>query len=140
MTTLLTSAPEQSVDVPQQAAGVEPARTAPGAVPPSPAPPARALARPPAPPLVRRLALSGGLSRADVAGLEPQLHELVRSGARTVEVDLSRVPSMDAAVARLLLRTSWRLGDPERALVLLHPTSQVRRVLRFVGAGGLVVR
>ena len=47
---------------------------------------------------------------------------------------------MDGAVARLLLRTSWRLGDPARVLHLLHPTPVVRRVLRFYGAGGLVVR
>ena len=132
MSTLSTSAPEPAVDVPQQAAGVEPASTAP--------PPAARPTAPPVRPLVRRLALSGDLDRADVAELEPQLHELVRSGARTVELDLSRVRSMDAAVARLLLRTSWRLGDPERALVLLSPQRQVRRVLRFVGAGPLVVR
>ncbi len=132
MTTVLTQAPEQAVDVPQQAAGVEPARTTPpAAVRPAVAPP---------PPLARRIALSGDLARAAVAELEPQLHELVHSGARTVEVDLTRVGSMDAAVARLLLRTSWRLGDPDQALVLLEPPAQVRRVLRFVGAGGLVVR
>ena len=48
--------------------------------------------------------------------------------------------ALDAAVARLLLRTSWRLGDPARALLLVHPQRQVHRVLRCYCAGGLVVR
>lgn len=137
MTTLLANAPETTT-LPQQAG-------APAAAPPAAAPPAAAAAstaspvRPPLP-AARRLVLSGALSRADAAELEARLADLVRGGARTVEVDLSRVPTMDAAVARLLLRTSWRLGDPARALLLLHPTPQVRRVLRFSGAGHLVVR
>ena len=132
MTTLLTAAPERTTTVPPQAAPVEPTRAAPPATPPVAAAPPR--------PAVRRLVLTDALTRADVAELEPRLDELVHSGARTVEVDLSRVRSIDAAVARLLLRTSWHLGDPERALLLLHPQPQVRRVLRFYGAAGLVVR
>ena len=128
MTTLLTQAPDRTTTVPEQAAPVEVARTAPL---PAVSPP-----RPPA----RRLVLRGVLSRADTAELEPRLEALAHSGARDVEVDLSRVETMDAAVARMLLRTSWRLGDPDRALVLLHPSRQVRRVLRFYGAGHLVVR
>jgi len=92
----------------------------------------------PALPALRRLDLTGALTRSDVADLEPRLEELVASGARTVEIDLSGVQAMDGAVARLLLRTSWHLGDSSRALVLLHPRPQVRRVLRFYGAGDLV--
>jgi anti-anti-sigma regulatory factor len=95
---------------------------------------------PPTPPSARRLVLRGGLSRADSSWLEPQLDALVATGARTVEVDLSGVTAMDGAVARLLLRTSWHLGDPARRLHLLHPPRVVHRVLRFYGAGGLVVR
>ena len=128
MTTLLTRAPERTEPVPEQLA------------PDRPAAPVPARTTPPAPPAVRRLVLSGALSKTDTAWLEPNLENLVATGARTLEVDLSRVQSIDATVARLLLRTSWRLGDPERNLVLLHPRRQVRRVLRFYAAGHLVVR
>ena len=139
MTTLLTRTP--SADVPQQVAPT--AAAAPPAPPPAapaPAAPVRARTAAPAPPTVRRLVLTGTLSKADTAELGTTLEELVATGARTVEVDLSQVDAIDAAVARLLLRTSWHLGDPSRSLVLLHPQRQVRRVLRFYGAGGLVVR
>ena len=127
MTTLLAPAPEQRTDLPRQA---------------GPAPvsaPATAAATTP-PPTARRLALSGTLTKADTDWLEPRLAQLAATGAATVEVDLSGVQAMDGAIARLLLRASWRLGDPARALLLLHPSRQVHRVLRFYGAAGLVVR
>ena len=130
MTTLLTRPPDQTTTLAPQPGPPEAAPAVPTGAP-TPAP-----ARPPA----HRLALTGALSRSDAAWLAERLEELVGSGARTVEVDLSQVPAIDAAVARLLLRTSWHLGDPHRALLLLHPQPQVRRVLRFYGAGGLVVR
>jgi ABC-type transporter Mla MlaB component len=125
MTTLLAPAPEQRTDVPGQAV-------------PVPAPDVAPATR--RPPTARRLALTGRLTKDDTGWLEPQLAELVTSGAATVEVDLSAVEALDGAVARLLLRTSWRLGDPARTLLLVHPQRQVHRVLRFYGAGGLVVR
>ena len=127
MTTLLAPAPEQRTDVPRQAGPV-----------PVPAPDtAAAMTRPPT---AGRLALTGTLTKADTGWLEPRLAELAATGAATIEVDLSAVQAIDGAVARLLLRTSWRLGDPARALLLLHPSRLVHRVLRFYGAAGLVVR
>ena len=87
-----------------------------------------------------RLELSGALTRADAPWLEPELERLAHGSAAVVEVDLSDVPSMDAHVARLLLRTSWHLGDPARRLLLVHPQPLVHRVLRYYGAGDLVVR
>ena len=87
-----------------------------------------------------RLELSGALTRADAPWLEPELERLAHGSAAVVEVELSDVPSMDAHVARLLLRTSWHLGDPARRLLLVHPQPLVHRVLRFYGAGDLVVR
>jgi len=132
MTTLLTRTPEQATTLPHQ-----PAPPTAGPVPPARVAPRIAA---PAPPDARCLVLSGALSCDDGPWLEPQLEELVATGARTVEVDLSDVTAMDGSVARLLLRASWRLGDPARALHLLHPQPVVHRVLRFYGAGGLVVR
>jgi anti-anti-sigma regulatory factor len=129
MTTLLTRAPDQATTLPEQSAPSPPTTTA----------PAGSRSSAPARPAAPRLVLTGALSRSDISELEPRLEELVETGARTVEVDLSCVQSMDGAVARLLLRTSWHLGDPGRALLLLHPRPQVRRVLRFYGAGHLVV-
>jgi len=126
MTTLLAPAPEQRTDLPRQAGPV-----------PVPAPRTAAATPPPA---ARRLALAGTLTKDDTVWLEPRLAELAATGAATIEVDLSAVRGMDGAVARLLLRTSWRLGDPARALLLLHPSRQAHRVLRFYGAAGLVVR
>jgi anti-anti-sigma regulatory factor len=87
-----------------------------------------------------RLELSGALTRADAPWLEPELERLAHGSAAVVEVELSDVPSMDAHVARLLLRTSWHLGDPARRLLLVHPQPLVHRVLRYYGAGDLVVR
>lgn len=130
MTTLLTRAPQSRAPLHE-----EPPAPAPTAVTRTAAP-----VSPPAPPAARRLVLSGGLSRADGSWLEPQLEALVATGARTVEVDLSGVTAMDGHVARLLLQTSWHLGDPARSLHLLHPRRVVHRALRFYGAGGLVVR
>lgn len=127
MTTLLSPPADQLTEVPQ----VPTQAVAP--VGPRPSPPARRRPR-------ASIALTGTVSASDVHWLEPTLEELVASGASTVEVDLSGVEAVHASVARLLLRTSWHLGDPSRALLLLHPQRQVRRVLRFYGAGGLVVR
>jgi anti-anti-sigma factor len=93
-----------------------------------------------APHAVPPLAPVGDLARSSTSRLEQRLVELAATGADDVEVDLSQVTSMDTAVARMLLRRSWRLGDPGRRLLLLHPSPQVRRVLRFVGAGHLLVR
>jgi anti-anti-sigma regulatory factor len=136
MTTLLTRAPDQPT-LPEPAPPVAGGAATSGAVTPArSAAPARAVA----PPAVRQLVLTGTLSLSDTSWLEPQLDELRGTGARTLELDLSQVSSMHTAVARLLLRTSWRLGDPQRRLVLLHPRPPVLRVLRFVGARGLVER
>jgi len=126
LTTLLTRTEDRTATVPVQPT-------------PAPAPPPPAAA-PPTRPAVSRLVLTGELSQAEAAGLSSQLDALVRTGAPTVEVDLSGVQRMDVAVARQLLRASWHLGDPGRSLLLLHPRPQVHRVLRFVGAGTLVVR
>ena len=112
---------------------------APATVPAPSAPTAPTAPTVPAVPAVPRLVLDGVLTRADTPRLEPLLDELRATGARTVEVDLSRVESIDPAVGRLLLRTSWRLGA-DRRLLLLHPRRQVHRVLRFCAAGDLVVR
>jgi len=133
MTTLLTRAPESPTPLPDE-------QPAPPAAAPSALASTAAPVRSPAAPSARRLVLRGGLSRADSSWLEPQLDALVASGARTLEVDLSGVTAVDGAVARLLLRTSWHLGDPARSLHLLHPRRVVHRALRFYGAGGLVVR
>lgn len=126
MTTLLERAPERTAHVPE--------RTAPVPGQQSPAVPAPASAP------VTRLVLTGALTSADADWLAPRLDALAATTASTVEVDLSGVETVDAAVARLLLRTSWRLGDPGRTLQLVHPRRQVHRVLRFVGAGHLVLR
>lgn len=122
MTTLLTRGPDRTATPPtREAPVVAPGKDA-GA----------------APHAVPRLALAGALNRSGTFELEERLAVLATTDARVVEVDLSQVTSMDTAVARLLLRTSWRLGDPARRLLLLHPSQQVLRVLRFVGARHLV--
>ena len=133
MTTLLTRAPDAATPLVEE-------QPAPPAAAPTALASTTAPVSPPTPPSARRLVLRGGLSRADSSWLEPQLEALAATGARTVEVDLSGVTAMDGAVARLLLRTSWHLGDPARSLHLLHPPRVVHRALRFYGAGGLVVR
>ncbi len=138
MTTLLTRTPHDLTELAPQPA---PAGRSVAEPVPAPAPaPAPAEAGAAVAPASRRLVLSGTLSRADLPWLSQELDLLVATDALTVEVDLSEVSAMDAHVARQLLRTSWHLGDPRRRLLLLHPRSVVRRVLRFYGAGGLVVR
>ena len=126
MTTLLTPVQEPTATVPEQTAPLPD-------VPSRPAPPAGPAVEP-------RLALTGSLRTADVAQLVPQLARIAATSTPVVEVDLSRVERLDLDAARLLLRASWRLGEPGRRMVLLHPRPQVLRVLRFVGAAHLVVR
>ena len=129
MTTLLTRAPDRTATVPEEST-----RAPSTASPPVPAvTPAPRASEP-------RLALTGSLTRSASTDLEARLDRLAASEAHTVEVDLSRVERLDVDTARLLLRASWRRGDPGRRLLLMHPRPHVRRVLRFVGAGHLVVR
>jgi anti-anti-sigma regulatory factor len=143
MPTLLARTPDLQEAPPLQAlpaARSEPAPAPVRAPAAAPAPAQRAGLAPRGTVAEPRLVLSGELTAADRSWLAPELQRLAASGAETVAVDLSDVPLLDAAVARLLLRTSWHLGDPSRRLLLVHVTPQVHRVLRFYGAGHLVVR
>ena len=85
-----------------------------------------------------RLALRGELSLADGARLLVQLQDLAGSGARTLHVDMSAVTQVDAAVARLLLRFSWRVHEGGQRLLVVHAPRQVRRMLRWIGADELL--
>jgi len=146
MSTALQRAAEQQIVVlpqpgpsPQEEAGLQVARTdeTPAVVPGEPAP--TLLPRPPSAGTAR-LALRGELSATDRSWLASELEDLVASGARTVEIDLSALGYADMAVARLLVRTEWRLGDVSRKLLLIHPQPQVRRVLQWCGGRHLLVR
>ena len=143
-TSLQRTADQQVLALPQpgpsrQEAGGLQARThdEPAVVAGEPAP-----TLPPRPPsaVTARLALQGALTAADCPWLAREFEDLVASGARNVEIDLSAVEYADAAIARLLVRTEWRLGDVTRRLLLLHPQPQVRRVLKWYGGRHLLRR
>jgi anti-anti-sigma factor len=87
-----------------------------------------------------RLALRGELGASDHSWLASRLGEMTRSGARTVDVDLSATTHLDAVIARLLLSTSWRLEAHDAQLLLVGPQKQVRRTLRWYGCTHLLAR
>lgn len=89
---------------------------------------------------MRKLALRGSLSLSDRSRLASELEDLVASGARTVHLDLSAVTHVDDHIARLFLSTSWRLEKDNRMLMLVGVQPKVRRMIKWHGAGHLIVR
>ena len=96
--------------------------------------------RPPSHDGVSRLLLRGDLRAPQGPQLAGQLQEFVSGQTTTLQVDLSSVLHVDAAVARLILRHAWRLEKDQRSLLLIHAAPKVRRVLAWSGAGYLIVR
>ena len=89
---------------------------------------------------VSRLLLRGDLTAPQGPQLAGQLQELASGGATTLQVDMSYVTHVDAAIARLILRHAWRLEKDQRSLLLIHAAPKVRRVLGWYGADYLIVR
>ena len=96
--------------------------------------------RPPSHDGVSRLLLRGDLTAPQGPQLAWQLEEFASGRATTLQVDMSSVTHMDAAIARLILRHAWRLEKDQRSLLLTNAAPKVRRVLGWYGAGYLIVR
>ena len=103
-------------------------------------PAAPAPRRPPSYDGVSRLLLRGELTAPQGPQLARQLEELASGQATTLQVDMSSVTHMDAAIARLILRHAWRLEKDQRSLLLIHAAPKVRRVLAWYGAKYLMSR
>lgn len=84
------------------------------------------------------LALRGDLRRSDGPRIARLLDEHVASGARIVYVDMAAVGYVDAAIARLLLITAWRLEKDRRRLLVVRADRRVRRMLQWAGADYLM--
>jgi anti-anti-sigma regulatory factor len=85
------------------------------------------------------LVATGVLDGPGVARLAGQLVDAAHRGAVQLDLDLSRVTHVDGQGARALLGQSYRLEDGG-GLRLLDAPPQVRRALRFYGAGHLLRR
>ena len=96
--------------------------------------------RPPSHDGVSRLLLRGDLTAPQGPQLAWQLEEFASGRATTLQVDMSSVTHMDAAIARLILRHAWRLEKDQRSLLLTNAAPKVRRVLGWYGAGYLIGR
>ena len=96
--------------------------------------------RPPSHDGVSRLLLCGDLTAPQGPQLAWQLEEFASIRATTLQVDMSSVTHVDAAIARLILRHAWRLEKDQRSLLLIHAAPKVRRVLAWSGAGYLIIR
>ena len=96
--------------------------------------------RPPSHDGVSRLLLRGDLTAPPGPQLAFQLEEFASGQDTDLQVDLSSVTHVDAAIARLILRHAWRLEKDQRSLFLVHAAPKVRRTLGWYGAGYLIVR
>ena len=96
--------------------------------------------RPPSHDGVSRLLLRGDLTAPQGPQLVCQLEEFASGRATTLQVDMSSVTHVDAAIARLILRQAWRLEKDQRSLLLTNAAPKVRSVLGWYGAGYLIVR
>ena len=96
--------------------------------------------RPPSHDGVSRLLLRGDLTAPQGPQLAEQLEEFASGRDTTLQVDMSSVTHVDAAIARLILRHAWRLEKDQRSLLLVHAGPKVRRALGWYGAGYLIVR
>ena len=96
--------------------------------------------RPPSHDGVSRLLLRGDLTAPQGPQLAEQLEEFASGRDTTLQVDMSSVTHVDAAIARLLLRHAWRLERDQRSLLLFHAAPKVRRALGWYGARYLIVR
>lgn len=76
-----------------------------------------------------RLVLTGELDLANVAQTDMRLQELVRSGARSIEVDVQDVTFLDLTTLRALLRTDEVLRARGGYLRLINPSRRVQRLL-----------
>ena len=96
--------------------------------------------RPPSHDGVSRLLLRGDLTAPRGPQLAWQLQEFASGRDTTLQVYMSSVTHVDAAIARLILRHAWRLEKDQRSLLLVHAAPKVRRALGWYGAGYLIVR
>jgi len=76
-----------------------------------------------------RLVLSGELDLANVAHTDIRLQELVRSGARTLQVDVQEVTFLDLTTLRVLLRADEVLRARGGHLRLINASRRVQRLL-----------
>ncbi len=76
------------------------------------------------------LVLSGELDLANVAQTDARLKGLLRSGTRTIDVDLQDVTFLDLTTLRVLLKTDDLLRARGGHLQLVNASSRVQRLLR----------
>jgi anti-anti-sigma factor len=79
------------------------------------------------------LTLRGELDLGTLAQLEDSLQRALLDSAGAFVVDLSELTFMDSSGVNALLRARSLLGREERALVVVCPPGNVRRVLELIG-------
>jgi anti-sigma B factor antagonist len=84
-----------------------------------------------------RISVHGDVDVQTAARLGEQLGELVAGRARRIIIDLRDVPFCDSTGLTVLVKSSNRLRDGGRQLVLRSPSNQVRRVLDVTGLGSI---
>jgi len=76
-----------------------------------------------------RLVLTGELDLATVARTDTRLKELIRSGARIIDVDFQDVTFLDLTTLRVLLQADEVLRARGGHLRLINPSRRVQRLL-----------
>jgi anti-sigma B factor antagonist len=83
------------------------------------------------------VAVRGEVDTATAPLLQDALDDAVRSSTGPLVLDLAGVDFLDSSGINVLLRVRALLGREERALALVCPPGQVRRVLELTGIDDL---
>jgi anti-sigma B factor antagonist len=83
------------------------------------------------------VAVRGDVDAATAPLLQDALDEAVRASSGTFVLDLTGVGFLDSSGINVLLRVRALLGREERALALVCPPGQGRRVLELAGIDDL---
>ena len=85
-----------------------------------------------------RLRFVGELDLAEVERARDEVVEVLDTTAGVLTIDLSALTFCDSSGVRLLFKLDSEAKERGRTMVLQHPTSAVRLVLRMVGVEELL--
>jgi hypothetical protein len=81
-----------------------------------------------------QVVVSGSLGRDQAASLESYLDAVWRSGARTIELDLSRCSALNPHALDVLITTGRKCASSTGGLLLINPAPVVERAVALANA------